>query len=68
MHSLHLRVMVIMCAEKLSNDMCFPLAMRSKFSKQEFSFSVDDSYTLWCKHRSVMIDVSQITCVIGSST
>ena len=51
-HSLQLKVIVYKCAEKLSNDLCFPL--RSKFSKQEFSFSVDDSYALWCKLRPVI--------------
>ena len=53
-HSLQLKVIVYKCAEKLSNDLCFPLTMRSKFSKQEFSFSVDDSYALWCKLRPVI--------------
>ena len=53
-HSLQLKVIVYKCAEKLSNDLCFPLTMRSKFSKQDFSFSVDDSYALWCKLRPVI--------------
>ena len=53
-HSLHLKVIVTKCADKLANDSCFPSAMRSKFSKEEFSFSVDDSQALWCKLRAVI--------------
>ena len=46
--------MFLQSAEKLANDLCFPLTKRSNFSRQEFSFTVDDSYVLWCKLRSVI--------------
>ena len=43
LHPIKLMCIVNNCAENLSNDLCFPSSLRSKFYMNQFSFSNDDT-------------------------
>ena len=54
-HSLHLKVIVLKCAGKLSEDKSYR-DTRVNFSKENFQFSNKDAYELWKKLRPVIDD------------
>ena len=54
LHPLQLKVMVKNCAENLSNDLCFPVKVRSVFCSSQFSFSNEDAEKLWYQLRDII--------------
>ena len=38
---------IVECAEKISDDLCFPEDFRSNFCKENFSISVEETDNLW---------------------
>ena len=52
-----MKVMVKNCArtlENLSNDLCFPVKVRSVFCSSQFSFSNEDAEKLWYQLRDII--------------
>lgn len=54
LHPLHVKSIVICCAKKLHNDMCYPEDIRSMFSPDSFSFSNSDAQGLWAKIKPII--------------
>ena len=54
LHPIKLMCIVKHCAENLSNDLCFPLSVRSKFNTSQFSFSNEEAVNLWYQLRTVI--------------
>ena len=54
LHPILLMNIVKKCAVNVSNDLCFPLSMRVKFSTEQFIFLHADAESLWYKFRAVI--------------
>jgi hypothetical protein len=54
LHPLKLKTIVSLSAEKLAVDLCLPVQLRSKFSNDNFSFSVEEAQKLWHTLRSTI--------------
>ena len=47
LHPLKLKAFIVKCSEEVASDLCYPEKLRKNF--QNFTFSNDNAYQLWCK-------------------